>query len=132
MLVGALREAILSGRLVSGTRLPSSRLLATQLRIARGTVVAAYEELVSEGYCEARVGAGTFVAITSRLFGSTSDRVSPRKDFLTRRLRGRCAAPPNGSRRQREPVIRPAVFGCVGRWCITWAGPAGFAPTRNR
>ncbi|MGD9894359.1 MAG: PLP-dependent aminotransferase family protein [Dehalococcoidia bacterium] len=64
MLVGALREAILSGRLVSGTRLPSSRLLAAQLRIARGTVVAAYEELVSEGYCEARVGAGTFVAIT--------------------------------------------------------------------
>jgi GntR family transcriptional regulator / MocR family aminotransferase len=63
-LVGALREAILSGRLVSGTRLPSSRLLAAQLRIARGTVVAAYEELVSEGYCEARVGAGTFVAIT--------------------------------------------------------------------
>jgi GntR family transcriptional regulator/MocR family aminotransferase len=63
-LVGALREAILSGRLISGTRLPSSRLLAAQLRIARGTVVAAYEELVSEGYCEARVGAGTFVAIT--------------------------------------------------------------------
>lgn len=63
-LVGALREAILSGRLVSGTRLPSSRLLAAQLKIARGTVVAAYEELVSEGYCEARVGAGTYVAIT--------------------------------------------------------------------
>jgi len=64
-LVDALREAILSGGLVTGTRLPSSRLLAGQLRIARGTVVAAYEELVSEGYCEARVGAGTFVAVTS-------------------------------------------------------------------
>lgn len=61
-LVEALREAILSGRLPAGSRLPPSRLLAAQLGLARGTVVAAYEELVSEGYCFARVGAGTFVA----------------------------------------------------------------------
>ena len=62
-LLEALREAILSGRIGAGVRLPSSRLLATQLKVSRGTVVAAYDELVSEGYCEARVGAGTFVAI---------------------------------------------------------------------
>lgn len=61
-LVAALREAILTGRLPPGSSLPASRALAAQLRIARGTVVAAYEELVSEGYCVARVGAGTFVA----------------------------------------------------------------------
>ena len=66
-LVEALRETILSGALVEGTRLPSSRLLAAQLKVSRGTVVAAYEELVSEGYCEARVGAGTFVAIAPPL-----------------------------------------------------------------
>ncbi len=61
-LVEALREAILSGRLSSGMRLPASRILAAQLGLSRGTVVTAYEELASEGYCESRVGAGTFVA----------------------------------------------------------------------
>jgi GntR family transcriptional regulator/MocR family aminotransferase len=61
-LVAALREAILSGRLAPGERLPSSRALAAQLGLARGTVVSAYEQLVSEGYCVARVGAGTTVA----------------------------------------------------------------------
>jgi GntR family transcriptional regulator/MocR family aminotransferase len=64
-LVEALREAILSGRLAPGERLPPSRALATQLGISRGTVVTAYEELISEGYCAARVGAGTFVTVTA-------------------------------------------------------------------
>ncbi len=60
-LVEALREAILSGRLPAGARLPASRQLAAQYGLSRGTVVAAYEELIGEGYCVARVGAGTFV-----------------------------------------------------------------------
>ncbi len=64
-LVEALREAILGGRLAPGERLPPSRALAAQLGVSRGTVVAAFEELVSEGYCAARVGAGTFVTVTS-------------------------------------------------------------------
>ncbi|HZQ38332.1 MAG TPA: PLP-dependent aminotransferase family protein [Dehalococcoidia bacterium] len=63
-LVEALREAILGGRLAPGERLPPSRTLAAQLGVSRGTVVAAYEELVSEGYCAARVGAGTFVTVS--------------------------------------------------------------------
>jgi len=63
-LLEALREAILSGRVPAGERLPPSRTLAAQLSLSRGTVVGAYEELVSEGYCAARVGAGTFVTMT--------------------------------------------------------------------
>src|SRR5579883_3035104 len=63
-LVEALREAILGGRLAPGERLPPSRALSAQLGVSRGTVVAAYEELVSEGYCAARVGAGTFVTVS--------------------------------------------------------------------
>src|SRR5262245_21036331 len=58
----SLREAILSGRLAAGTRLPASRVLARELSVARNTVVAVFEELVGEGYLEARVGAGTCVA----------------------------------------------------------------------
>ncbi|HXJ32917.1 MAG TPA: PLP-dependent aminotransferase family protein [Candidatus Eisenbacteria bacterium] len=57
-----LREAVLSGRLVPGTRLPASRVLAGDLRIARNTVVAVFEQLVNEGYFESRVGSGTRVA----------------------------------------------------------------------
>src|SRR5205085_549948 len=58
----ALREAILHGRLRPGLRLPATRLLAHDLRIARNTVVAVFEQLVAEGYLAARVGVGTVVA----------------------------------------------------------------------
>lgn len=44
-----LRDAILSGRLAPGTRLPASRSLAASLKIARNTVLFAYEQLIAEG-----------------------------------------------------------------------------------
>ena len=58
----SLRAAIRDGRLGSGTRLPSSRDLAAQFGVARGTVTAAYGQLVAEGYLVARRGSGTTVA----------------------------------------------------------------------
>ncbi len=58
----ALREAIQSHRLSAGTRLPATRELATELGISRGTVVAAYDQLVAEGYLVSRHGVGTQVA----------------------------------------------------------------------
>jgi GntR family transcriptional regulator/MocR family aminotransferase len=58
----ALREAILSGRLRNGARLPPTRVLAEELGVARQTVVLVYERLESEGYVTGRVGAGTFVS----------------------------------------------------------------------
>jgi GntR family transcriptional regulator / MocR family aminotransferase len=61
-LYGALRDAMLSGRLGPGMRLPSTRDLAQQLQVARGTVVASYAQLASEGYLTGRTGSGTFVA----------------------------------------------------------------------
>jgi GntR family transcriptional regulator/MocR family aminotransferase len=57
-----LREAMLSGRLAAGAPLPASRELADQLAVARGSVVAVYAQLRSEGYLEGRHGSGTFVA----------------------------------------------------------------------
>jgi GntR family transcriptional regulator/MocR family aminotransferase len=44
------REAITSGRLRPGERVPSIRNLASELHVARGTVEMAYQMLVSEGY----------------------------------------------------------------------------------
>jgi GntR family transcriptional regulator/MocR family aminotransferase len=58
----ALREAVRTGRLASGTRLPSTRALAGDLGLSRGTVVEAFAQLSAEGYLEARRGAGTWVA----------------------------------------------------------------------
>jgi len=59
----ALRGEILAGRLASGERVPSTREIAERLKISRNTAVMAYEQLLAEGYIEARVGAaGTVVA----------------------------------------------------------------------
>jgi len=58
----ALRQRVLDGRLVSGTRLPASRDLAAALSISRNSVVRAYDQLYAEGFIEGRVGDGTYVA----------------------------------------------------------------------
>ncbi|AQZ69803.1 GntR family transcriptional regulator [[Actinomadura] parvosata subsp. kistnae] len=58
----ALRRAVRDGRLPHGTRLPSSRALAAELRLSRGTVSAAYDQLVAEGYLTTRPGSGTEIA----------------------------------------------------------------------
>ncbi|MGW4642853.1 MocR-like pyridoxine biosynthesis transcription factor PdxR [Sphaerisporangium sp. NPDC004334] len=58
----ALRDAIRDGRLAPGTRLPSSRALAAETGLSRGTVSAAYDQLIAEGYLTARHGSGTSVA----------------------------------------------------------------------
>jgi GntR family transcriptional regulator / MocR family aminotransferase len=62
----ALREAVRSGRLASGTRLPSSRALAVDLGLSRNTVASAYGQLVAEGWLTAAHGSGTRVADTVR------------------------------------------------------------------
>ncbi|WP_422339299.1 GntR family transcriptional regulator, partial [Trebonia sp.] len=49
-LEAALREAVQTGRLAPGTRLPSSRTLAADLGIARNTVAEAYAQLGAEGW----------------------------------------------------------------------------------
>jgi len=61
-LEGGLRDAVRSGRLRPGARLPSSRHLAADLRIARNTVADAYGQLIAEGWLESRTGSGTWVA----------------------------------------------------------------------
>ena len=56
------RSAVLSGALRPGTRMPSSRAMASKLGVARASVVLAYEHLLAEGYVESRHGSGTFIA----------------------------------------------------------------------
>ncbi|KOV67208.1 PLP-dependent aminotransferase family protein [Streptomyces sp. MMG1121] len=80
-LTDALRDAVRTGRLAPGTRLPSSRTLAADLDIARNTVAEAYADLVAEGWLTARQGSGTRVA-------------------------GRLAVPPSAETRSRAPSHR--------------------------
>ena len=60
-IVAYFREAISTGQMRSGSRLPPTRELASELGVARNTVALAYERLIAEGYLDTRVGSGTFV-----------------------------------------------------------------------
>ena len=73
-LESALREAVRTGRLGPGSRLPSSRTLARDLGIARNTVADAYGQLVAEGWLTARHGSGTRVAELATAIDSPSSR----------------------------------------------------------
>jgi GntR family transcriptional regulator/MocR family aminotransferase len=57
-----LRDAIRTGRLAAGERLPSSRALAGHLGLSRGVVQECFEQLVAEGYLISRGGSATRVA----------------------------------------------------------------------
>ncbi|MBB3258625.1 GntR family transcriptional regulator/MocR family aminotransferase [Paraburkholderia bannensis] len=63
-LLSLMQQAILSGRLAPGAKLPSSRTLAGDLGIARNTVLHVYDQLSAEGYVLSTTGSGTYVADT--------------------------------------------------------------------
>lgn len=60
----AIEDAIRDGRLKPGVALPGSRALAEDLGISRNTVIAALDQLVSEGWLESEASRGTFVSPT--------------------------------------------------------------------
>src|SRR5215469_13263382 len=57
----AFRGHITQGNLRPGQQMPSTRALALELSLSRIPVLTAYSQLLAEGYCETRSGAGTFV-----------------------------------------------------------------------
>lgn len=70
-----IKNDIVDGKLSCGERLPSTRLLASNLSISRSTAEAAYGQLVSEGYLEARRGSGYYVCDIGMLYGFTDSPV---------------------------------------------------------
>jgi DNA-binding transcriptional regulator YhcF (GntR family) len=56
------RAAIVERRLRPGQRVPSTRVLATELGVSRIPVLNAYAQLLAEGYLESRIGSGTVVS----------------------------------------------------------------------
>ena len=72
----AIKRDIEDGKISFGEKLPSTRLLAANLSVSRFTVDLAYEQLVSEGYIQARAGSGFYVCDLSNLFsGIPADRL---------------------------------------------------------
>ncbi|MGN8049918.1 GntR family transcriptional regulator, partial [Curtobacterium sp. 22159] len=61
VVVARVRGMIRDGTLAAGDALPSTRALAAELGVARGTVVAAYEQLDGEGWIRTRQGAAARV-----------------------------------------------------------------------
>ncbi|MGY6249384.1 aminotransferase-like domain-containing protein [Bosea thiooxidans] len=76
------RKAIVDGVLSRGTRLPSSRFCTDILGVSRNTVLWVFQELLAEGYLEARRGSGTFVA-----FDTPNARRLPRQTAAAGRMR---------------------------------------------
>jgi GntR family transcriptional regulator/MocR family aminotransferase len=132
---GAIREAIQDGRLATGTRLPSSRRLATDLRVSRGVVADTYDQLTAEGYLEtqprqaplvAGVGAAPPIAEEPRrptwdvdFIATTPDvELFPRRAWMRATERGLRNAPNEaldyGDHRGRIE-LRRALSGYLGR-----------------
>lgn len=74
---GILRDAIVSGRLARGERIPPTRELAGQLGLNRATVSAAYELLEQEGLLRGHVGRGSYVAGEAESAGLKWDEILP-------------------------------------------------------
>ncbi|HXZ09329.1 MAG TPA: PLP-dependent aminotransferase family protein, partial [Paraburkholderia sp.] len=72
-----MQQAILTGQLPPGTKLPSSRTLAGDLGIARNTVLHVYDQLTAEGYVISTTGSGTYVADTRPDSAAVGSRKAP-------------------------------------------------------
>lgn len=89
-----LTNAIQTGRIPAGTRMPSVRALARQLGVAPGTVAKAYTGLQDRGLVAAERGRGTFVCADRAVFGQMGStvRASPAAAFLGRHPRATLTA----------------------------------------
>lgn len=122
------RQAIRSGRLGAGDRVPSSRALATALGLSRGLVQECYAQLQAEGYLVTRGGSATRVATAatraeparrlppvapSRLVADFASGVpdlglAPRQDWAWA-VREACRTAPNAEFNYGDPAGHPRL-----------------------
>ncbi|MEJ2855443.1 MULTISPECIES: MocR-like pyridoxine biosynthesis transcription factor PdxR [unclassified Saccharothrix] len=124
-----LRRAVRDGRLKPGTRLPSSRDLADQLGVARGTVTSAYTQLVGEGYLEAKRGSGTTVTAACdwpNTFPTATDQPRPWRYDLRPGVPALSAFPRDEWLQATRTALTALTADDLG-----YPDPAGFAPLRQ-
>jgi len=102
-----LRDAIVSGTLREGSRLPSTRAVAASLAISRTTVTDVFAQLLAENYLVTRHGSGTYVAAGSAT-GAVRLRESAPTAWERASLRGRLFA--NADVASRLDAKRPVAF----------------------
>lgn len=102
-LARALRDAIRTGELDKGAKLPPVRDLAYRLNMTPGTVARAYQIVTQEGLLEATVGRGTFVALQE-------PRLGPRQPIYSDRLQSKAAHVVDLQSPQLPDVGQPAIF----------------------
>jgi hypothetical protein len=125
----AIRAAIRSGRLVPGTRLPSSRALAADLGVARNTVARAYTELIAEGWLTSQHGsstcwrAGWQPCTAWKLTAGFRGHRRPRPYFPWLRS---LVVGPAGARRKLPVSIHTNIFGTLRRILRDYRANAGF------
>ncbi|WP_447009634.1 MocR-like pyridoxine biosynthesis transcription factor PdxR [Saccharothrix hoggarensis] len=124
-----LRRAVRDGRLAPGTRLPSSRDLAAQLGVARGTVTSAYAQLIGEGYLTARRGSGTTVTDACTWPGAATAEPDPAPRFRYD-LRPGVPALSAFPREEWSQAQRTALAE-LSTDDLGYPDPAGFAPLRR-
>src|SRR6516225_12503474 len=76
-IAGALCQAIRSGQLKPGDRLPTLRRLASDLEVSLTTVTAAFKSLAENGWTRGEIGRGTFVAERGASESASSTNYSP-------------------------------------------------------
>src|SRR5215472_8009806 len=111
-LTGAIREAIATGDLWWGRRLPAERSLAVTLSVSRSTVVQAYDRLRGEGWLESRRGSGTFVSAAATSCGA------PQRNASTNAIFNRMIAPAG-------PIVDLSVASPSGDKGVPQAARAG-------
>ncbi|AJC22408.1 PLP-dependent aminotransferase family protein [Pandoraea pulmonicola] len=135
------RDAIASGKLQPGDRVPSVRSLASELNLARGTVELAYQMLTSEGYFSSRGPAGTFV---SPQLGKVSEVASmpslkpPVQESPDGRITVGLPRPLQAGLPALDAFPRKTWVRLAGRnlramdaTAMTYPDPAGYAPLRH-
>ena len=85
-IVHQLQQAIDTGRVARGTRLPSTRSLARRLCVSRNTVLTAYEELAARGFVRSRRGAGSYVSGPVRDHGFDPRRIMREAHYPARSI----------------------------------------------
>lgn len=80
-LMDQIKNAIIEGRLISGTALPSVRTLSGELKISALTVKKAYDRLEEEGFIVTVHGKGSFVAETDKNLALEACRKTVEDEF---------------------------------------------------
>ena len=113
-----LRHGIRTGVLASGTRLPASRALAADLRLARNSVLYAYEQLATEGFLVASRRGSVVAPLAGRLAGASpvQAQVPAPRTGLSRRAQNMPVLPGSEAAGAFAPGVPSLVDFPVARW----------------